>query len=119
MYNRSTSIKRSRLAAANRKTEPLKLKIKLPHTSSSKLKELQTTVASLLSTALGSARGIGNASGDLIIVAPAASGNIGPTPFPEAAGGFLPLVQPGSAEVQFCKFTDAGMELLVKVMSQL
>jgi hypothetical protein len=48
VYNRSASLPRSRLAIANRQTEPIKLKIKVPHPSTSQLQQIHETVLQVL-----------------------------------------------------------------------
>lgn len=100
-YNKSAVVPRARLAKANRKTEPLKLRIKVPHAATSALADIQAAVLDVLQGeargAAASADGAGSASSSM-------SSEFGDV-----------LVQPGSVELQLCRFTDSGLELLVKV----
>ena len=163
VFNRSAEVRRSRLASANRQTENIKLRLKLPYAQEDKLRELQELVRSVLeppassstsSTTNGTASSSTDAAGSSMDdvdsprdspsaspvpptsrVAAAASpaGSKPPSPFGAALqslkGGMKPRqgsasrlaarqpshpVVANSVEVLISRFTDSGLELLVK-----
>jgi hypothetical protein len=156
VFNRSADVRRSRLASANRQTENIKLRLKLPYAQEDKLRELQQLVkaaleppASSSTAAAGTTTTSSSMDGaaDLIAGAvpslPAAatttttssSPSSSPSPRsrspleaalqslvkPKASGArggaaskpSHPVV-PKSVEVMVSRFTDSGLELLVK-----
>jgi hypothetical protein len=164
VFNRSAEVRRSRLASANRQTENIKLRLKLPYAQEDKLRELQELVRSVLEppgsgtmlTSAPSSSGGETASGSLDR-ASAVTGSLNAdatpststSPMPAAAvpvastrpstpfgaalqslkgmkAGPKPAVrsrqvqQPShpvmanSVEVVVSRFTDSGLELLVK-----
>eukprot|EP00879_Flechtneria_rotunda_P003477 GHRR01003706.1.p1 GENE.GHRR01003706.1~~GHRR01003706.1.p1 ORF type:complete len:364 (+),score=151.03 GHRR01003706.1:935-2026(+) len=120
LHNKSATLPRSRLVAANRKTEPLRLHIKVPHAEIDKLQHLQQTVMAVLRQPVHVGTD-GQATKALQPdQQPSSSGtiNTAETGSATAAVGSTaaaePLVRPGSVELHISKFTDAGMELLVK-----
>jgi hypothetical protein len=166
VYNRSAEVRRSRLASANRQTENIKLRLRLPYAQEAQLRELQELVKAVLepprggggsgsssAAATGSMDASATATGSLdepspggspadsprASPAPAAarSGKSGSSPFglglkslvkPRGGSGASrsssPLkvthpVVPGSVEVVISRFTDSGLELLVKAKLRL
>lgn len=165
IYNRSAEVRRSRFASANRQTETLKLRLKLPYAQEGQLRALQELVKSVLeppasatnSSSNGNsaaATGSLDSTGSMEESSPSGGPSEGPraSPVPVAAatgasarssspfGAVLkslaksravsasrshfvhkithPVV-PGSVEVVISKFTDAGLELLVKAKLRL
>lgn len=165
VFNRSAEVRRSRLASANRQTENIKLRLKLPYAQEDKLRELQELVRSVLEppgsgtmlTSAASNSSAATATGSLDSAAPgsldadatpgastsaspvpavvqAASASTRPsTPFGAALQslkGMKPGPKPAvrsrqaqqpthpvmanSVEVVISRFTDSGLELLVK-----
>ncbi|KAF8061339.1 dapb3 [Scenedesmus sp. PABB004] len=131
IFNRSTSLSRSRLAKANRRAEALKLRVKLPHASVPRLPELQAAIEAVLCG--GGAGGDGGDAGgrpsaaDLARLGSASPGDAGSgsdagsslgSVFGEEGAAWAPgrpeLVRPGSVVLQLTRMTDAGLELLVK-----
>lgn len=166
VYNRSAEVRRSRLASANRQTENIKLRLRLPYAQEAQLRELQELVKAVLEPPRGGG-GSGSSSAAVTVSldaaatatgsvdepspggsladssraspAPAAarSGKSGSSPFglglkslvkPRGGSGASrsssPLkithpVVPGSVEVVISRFTDSGLELLVKAKLRL
>jgi hypothetical protein len=140
VFNRSATISRGRLASANRKSEPLKLRLKVPHAAADRLGPLKAAVEEVLyaadtsavltaSTAAAAAAGSKGAAAsgsesDAEGWVPLARKNSSNGSSSSSGGSSMllsggeytgPLVKRGSVEVQLNKFTDAGLELLVKV----
>lgn len=161
VFNRSAEVRRSRLASANRQTENIKLRLKLPYAQEDKLRELQELVRSVLeppassiSTTVSSgptetapssldAAPTGSMDSEVTpgvspstspapaAAAPAATTRAPTSPFGAALQSLKgvkpkPAVRPrqaqqpshpvvaNSVEVVISRFTDSGVELLVK-----
>jgi hypothetical protein len=135
VFNRSATISRGRLASANRRSEPLKLKLKVPHAAAEQLGPLKATVEEVLYAADSSAALTAATAAAAAAAASAAGGSSAAASGSESdAEGWVPLTRKnsssssmlsgeyagpllkrGSVEIQLSKFTDAGLELLVKV----
>jgi hypothetical protein len=130
-YNRSAEVTRSRLARLNRQSDNLKLRLKLPYANEGGLRELQEAVKAVLEPPASSAGGsapcpsltsaAGYSSGEpgspLVSVADGSGGGGGPrgaSPSPGSKPFSGHPVAPRSVDVVLSKFTDAGIELLVK-----
>lgn len=158
VYNRSAEVRRSRLASANRQTENIKLRLRLPYAQEGQLREMQELVKTVLEPPRDSGSGSGSATATGSIDTPATTGSVDePSPGGSPAGspraspaaaartgkstsspfglGLKSLVKPragsgalrsssprkithpvvpGSVEVVISRFTDSGLELLVK-----
>lgn len=159
VYNRSAEVRRSRLASANRQTENIKLRLRLPYAQEGQLREMQELVKTVLEPPRGNGSGSGSAAATgSSMDASAATGSVDePSPSGSPAGspraspapaartgkstsspfglGLKSLVRPragsgasrsssplkithpivpGSVEVVISRFTDSGLELLVK-----
>lgn len=132
VYNRSADVTRSRLARFNRQTESLKLRLKLPYAQEGRLRELQETVKAVLEPPPGAAAS--KSWDDSPFATPVSSGasDSSSSSSSSPAGGKpgAPVqvvtaaaakkaftghpVTPQSVEVVLSKFTDTGVELLVK-----
>jgi hypothetical protein len=140
VFNRSASLSRGRLANANRKSEPLKLKLKVPHAAAAQLGPLKAAVEEVLYaadtsaaltavTAAAAATAVGSAaagSSSAVAASGSDSDSEGWVPLSRSSSSSSssmllsgeysgPLLKRGSVEMQLSKFTDAGLELLVKV----
>lgn len=114
VFNRSATISRSRLATANRKTEPLKLKIKVPYAAAEQLGPLQSIITEVLCCATAAGVGaVAAESGSSTTSSSSGGSTTGTTVLSVEHAGML--LKEGSVEIQVSKFTDAGLELLVKV----
>ncbi|KAF6265688.1 Mechanosensitive ion channel-domain-containing protein [Scenedesmus sp. NREL 46B-D3] len=124
VFNRSATLSRGRLASASRKSEPLKLRIKVPHAAVEQLPHLIGVVNQVLYAAHTSAAAGATVAAGSSSAAPAGgSDSDGQSWVPLSSssssiplgGGYAgPIVQPDSVVVQVNRFTDAGLELLVK-----
>ncbi|WIA34675.1 hypothetical protein OEZ86_012989 [Tetradesmus obliquus] len=131
VFNRSATISRGRLASANRKSEPLKLKLKVPHAAAEQLGALKAAVEEVLyaadssaaltaaAAAVAEAATAGSESEQEewapLIKKNSSSSSSSSSSSMLLSGEFVgPLVKRGSVEIQLSKFTDAGLELLVK-----
>lgn len=161
IHNRSAEVRRSRLASANRQSENIKLRLKLPYAQEGQLREVQELVKSIMEPPASSSSSSNNSTG----VSPAAtssmdgmatsgedesprgSASTSASPVPgtarpaerrssssfglnslmktravsrsaaaaaAAAAKITHPVVPGSVEVVISRFTDSGLELLVK-----
>jgi hypothetical protein len=137
VFNRSASLSRGRLANANRKSEPLKLKLKVPHAAAAQLGPLKAAVEEVLyaadtsatltavtAAAAATAAGSAAAGSSSAAASGSESDSEGWVPLSRSSSSSSmllsgdysgPLLKRGSVEMQLSKFTDAGLELLVKV----